>query len=149
MPSPLTIMTTIAIYNSCRTCLTNHTRSISCHITPLVINSLWRRHTHTNTHADNPHRINVKKPGACQPVAGVWLAHAWFKNLLYSMYIFSVCCTNMLIFLYLKTRHSWYKNFDSESLGGFWDKYCKVNFNTQYCSCSYVTYHKRFPQHYE
>ena len=54
--------------------------SISCHITPLVTNSLWGRDTHTytqanthiHTHADNPHRINFKKPG--------WLARTWFKK---------------------------------------------------------------------
>ena len=46
---------------------------ISRHITPLVINSLVGRHTHANTHThtDDPHRINFKKPGVCQPVAGV------------------------------------------------------------------------------
>ena len=46
--------------------------SISRHITPLVINSLGRRHTHThtNTHTDDLHRINSKKPGVCRPVAG-------------------------------------------------------------------------------
>ena len=36
-------------------------RSISHHITPLVINSLGCGHTHT--HTDDPHRINFKKPG--------------------------------------------------------------------------------------
>ena len=39
-------------------------RSISCHITPLVVTSFGRGHTHTHTHADDPHRINFKKPGA-------------------------------------------------------------------------------------
>ena len=46
--------------------------SISCHITPLVINSLGGGHTHTHTHThahththtDDLHRINFKKPGA-------------------------------------------------------------------------------------
>ena len=43
--------------------------SISRHITPLVINSLGRGHTHTharmhtNMHTDDPNRINSKKPG--------------------------------------------------------------------------------------
>ena len=41
--------------------------SISHHITPLVINSLWGRqtdrHTHTHTYT-RPHRINSKKPDA-------------------------------------------------------------------------------------
>ena len=44
---------------------------------PLVINSLGRGHTHMNTHIDDPHMINFKKPGTCQPAAG---AHAWFNN---------------------------------------------------------------------
>ena len=35
--------------------------SISCHITPLVINSL---RVDTHTHTDDTHRINFKKPGA-------------------------------------------------------------------------------------
>ena len=39
-------------------------KSISCHITPLVINSLGGSHTHihVNTHTDDLHRINFKKP---------------------------------------------------------------------------------------
>ena len=35
-------------YNSCRTCLTNHIGSISCHIIPLVITSLGGRDTQTH-----------------------------------------------------------------------------------------------------
>ena len=35
-----------------KTCLTNRTRSISHHITPLVINGLGGGHTHTHTHTD-------------------------------------------------------------------------------------------------
>ena len=43
--------------------------SISHHITLLVINSLGGGHTHThaNTHTDDPHRFNFKKPGARWP----------------------------------------------------------------------------------
>ena len=50
--------------------------SISCHITPLVINSPGSGHTHTqtHTHTDDPHRINLKKPGACRPQASACLA---------------------------------------------------------------------------
>ena len=69
--------------------------SISCYITPLVINSLGggythihththththihthtrkHTHTHTHTHTDDPHSINFKKPGTCRPVAGAHL----------------------------------------------------------------------------
>ena len=50
-------------------------RSISCHIMPLVINSLGGGHTHTNTHTHTHayrrlHRNNFKKPGARRPAAG-------------------------------------------------------------------------------
>ena len=31
---------------SCKTCLTNHTWSISHHITPMVINEVGDKHTH-------------------------------------------------------------------------------------------------------
>ena len=48
---------------------------ISHHITPLVINSLGRRYTHTHTHTrmhtDNPHRIYFKKQGTRRPQAGM------------------------------------------------------------------------------
>ena len=37
-------------WKSCKTCLTNHTHSISYLITPLVINDLSGGHTHTHTH---------------------------------------------------------------------------------------------------
>ena len=47
--------------------------SISCHITPLAINSLGGGHTHTHTHKHiyrRPHRNDFKKPGECRPMAG-------------------------------------------------------------------------------
>ena len=48
--------------------------SISHHITPLVINSLRvDTHTDANTHTDDLHRINFKKPGMHQLVAGLHL----------------------------------------------------------------------------
>ena len=55
--------------------------SISCHITPIVINTLMGGHTHknththihTHTHTDDPHRINFKKPDARWPATGVHL----------------------------------------------------------------------------
>ena len=37
-------------YNSCRTCLTYHMLSISCHIMPLVINSPRGGYSHTHKH---------------------------------------------------------------------------------------------------
>ena len=69
-------------YKSHRTYLTNHMRSISRHITPLVINSLGgghthtRKHTHTHTHTHIQtftDRSNSKKPSTRRPVAGVHL----------------------------------------------------------------------------
>ena len=72
-------------YKSHRTFLTNHIGSISHHITPLVINSLGGRHTHTyththahththtNTHTDIRRQSNSKKPGMRWPAAGVHL----------------------------------------------------------------------------
>ena len=39
-------------------------QSYGVYITPLVINSLGGGHTQANTHTDDPHRINFKKPGA-------------------------------------------------------------------------------------
>ena len=59
-------------YNSCRTCVTNHMRYISHHITPLVNNSL--EHKLTNMYTDDSHRINLKIPRAQRP------AHVWFEN---------------------------------------------------------------------
>ena len=58
-------------YKSHRTYLTNHNGSISRHVTPLVINSLGGRHTHT--HTDIRRQSNSKKPGVHQPQAGVHL----------------------------------------------------------------------------
>ena len=53
--------------------------SISCHITPLVINSLGGGHTHkhTNTHTD----IRTGTISKNQARAGLWPAHAWFNDL--------------------------------------------------------------------
>ena len=62
--------------NSCRTLLTNHIEPISCHITPLVINSLRGGHTQTRTHTDVRTKLILRN----QARAGLWPAHAWFKN---------------------------------------------------------------------
>ena len=43
------------------------------YITPLVIYSLGDEHTYTNTHTNNLHRINFKKPDMCQPSTGACL----------------------------------------------------------------------------
>ena len=51
-------------------------RSISCHITPLVINNFRHGDTHTHAHTNDPHRINFKK----QVCTGQQLTHAWFKK---------------------------------------------------------------------
>ena len=54
-------------------------RSISRHITPLVIDSLGRGHTHTHTQA----RIPTIRTGSIlrnQARAGLRPAHAWFNN---------------------------------------------------------------------
>ena len=55
-------------YKSLRIYLTNHMGSISCHITPLVINSLGAdTHTCIQTFTD---RSNSKKPGMRMPACG-------------------------------------------------------------------------------
>ena len=49
------------------TCLTNRTRPISHHITPMVINAFGGGHTDTQIHTHTYRRgnqINFKKPGA-------------------------------------------------------------------------------------
>ena len=50
--------------------------SISCHIMPLVINSLRGRHTYTNTHTDVCTETILRNQGH----AGLWPACTWFKN---------------------------------------------------------------------
>ena len=49
--------------------------SISCHITPLVINSLGGGHRHT--HKD----IRTETILRNQASVALWPAHAWFKNI--------------------------------------------------------------------
>ena len=79
-------------YISHRTYLTNHMGSISHHITPLVINSLGGRHTHTQTHTRkhthaNTHTRILSRTEAIlknQAHAGLWPACTWFKNHNYS-----------------------------------------------------------------
>ena len=59
-------------------CLTNHIGSISCYTMPL--NTHTHTHTHTYTHT-RAYRLsgqnNIKKPGACQPLAVV---HLFYDN---------------------------------------------------------------------
>ena len=73
--------TIIAIYNSCRICLTNHIGSISRHITPLVINSLGadtQTHRHTHTYTD----IQTEKNLRNQVHTSLWPVSVWFKNII-------------------------------------------------------------------
>ena len=65
-PHPLTILTTVAIIDV----ELNHMGSISCHITPLVINSFKAGHTYIHRHL---HRNNLKKPNLCKPMASTCL----------------------------------------------------------------------------
>ena len=48
-------------------------RFISDHIMPLVITSLRGGHSDTQTYTYFADKINFKKPGMCQPVAGACL----------------------------------------------------------------------------
>ena len=59
-------------YN-CHITATELDQSYGVYIMPLVINSLGGGHTHThaNTHTNDPHRINFKKPGT--PAVGARL----------------------------------------------------------------------------
>ena len=50
--------------------------SISRHITPLVINNLRGKHTHTCTHRHSQTKAIVGN----QASTGLGPAHAWFKN---------------------------------------------------------------------
>ena len=73
--------TIIAIYNSCRICLTNLIGSISHHVTPLVINSLGadtQTHEHTYTYTDIPTEKNLRN----QVHTSLWSVRAWFKNII-------------------------------------------------------------------
>ena len=105
-PRPLTI-TSMLPYNNCRTCLTNRMRFISCHITPLVSNSLRRGHTHANTHANthtyDPHSINFKKPGTRRPVAGARLVYKQICRINTNLLIVKPHC--QVVFLFLSACH--------------------------------------------
>ena len=61
-------------YISYRTYLTNRMRSISQHITPLVINSLGGGHTHAYRHSRT--EAILRK----QVRAGLWPVRAWFNE---------------------------------------------------------------------
>ena len=67
--------------------LTNHVEFISCHITPLVINSLRGRHTHTNTRTDFPDKSNFKKPSTSSQGPD-----AWFKSIHAEWFTVTLCC---------------------------------------------------------
>ena len=53
---------------SCKTCLINHTQSISHHFTPIAINGLGDRHTYRHMN-----QSNFKKPSEHQPAASACL----------------------------------------------------------------------------
>ena len=56
--------------------------SISCHITPLVINSLGAdTHTHTHTHTNTHKDIHTETILRNQASVGLRPVHAWFKNI--------------------------------------------------------------------
>ena len=62
---------------------------ISCHIMPLVINILGRRHTHTCTHTHTQTRILMIRTGSILGnlvCASLWPACAWFKNSVWSAF---------------------------------------------------------------
>ena len=59
---------------SCKICLTNHTRPILHHITPLVINAL-RADTQTDTHTDVKQKLFQETRRTQLKVM-----HAWVKN---------------------------------------------------------------------
>ena len=64
----------LKVGKSSKTCLTNHTQSVSHHITSLVINSLGVEHMDTHTKA------RTKKPGAHQPQVCVCLVLKYLQN---------------------------------------------------------------------
>ena len=72
-------------YNSCKTCLTNHMGPY--HTTMNNSFTGWdttHTYAHKNTHIDDLHRINFKKPSMCQPVASthlVWKHLSWFNTI--------------------------------------------------------------------
>ena len=65
-----------------KTCLTNHTRSISHHIMPLVINGLGGGHTDRHTQTDTHTRIPTRGPKQFQETrrARPKAARAWFNK---------------------------------------------------------------------
>ena len=61
-PRLLTIYWLQLLHEGCRTCLTNHMGSTTCHIMLLAINSLGvYTHTHRHTHTNFLHKSNFKK----------------------------------------------------------------------------------------
>ena len=91
--------TTVAIY-SCRICLTNHMGSISCHITPLVINSLGantQTHKHAYTHIQTSAQKHILRK---QASARHRPAHTWFKTYLHNYVLINsaFCLTRVLLY---------------------------------------------------
>ena len=80
---------------------------ISCHITPLIINSIRGGHTHTHKHVNTrtyrrPHRNNFKKPGATGPPGLKLDKYIYHSNI--KQTTLSVSCiialTYLLFFIY-------------------------------------------------
>ena len=68
------------LFNSCRTCITNHLGSISPHIMPPVINSIGGRHTHANTHIYIHTDVRTETILRNQVHAGLQPVCVWFKK---------------------------------------------------------------------
>jgi len=81
------------------TCLTNHKSSISHHITPLVINSLGGKRTHTQTYSHCGQKQFQET--SCGP------ARVWFKNIF-------TCIAE------IGDIHSWWKGISDCSGQNFW-----------------------------
>ena len=50
-------------------------RFISRHGLLMALGAGAHAHVHTHMHTDDPHMINFKKPGTCQPYAGTCLVY--------------------------------------------------------------------------
>ena len=107
-----------------KTCLTNHTRSISHHITPLVINALGGGHTCMHTNAQTKVISRNQERTSLQP------ACLWFKNH-FSTYKINVC---MYIHRYYTMKISSLLLF---VLVGYWCTHFVSSQGKNHCTCVY------------